>query len=195
MSRKQISLYILLLLGIILPAQTATAQKAALKTNLLYDATSTINLGVEFRLAPKWTLDLSANYNGWTLAKERKIKHWMVQPEARYWLCEPFNGHFFGLHALVSQFNMGGIKLPFNIGQNGIRNHRYEGWAAGGGLSYGYHWILGKRWGLEASIGVGYAYLDYDQFQSGKCGTKTGCKTLHYFGPTKAGITLIYMLK
>ncbi len=35
---------------------SAIAQKAAIKTNLLYDATTTFNLGVEFSLAPKWTL-------------------------------------------------------------------------------------------------------------------------------------------
>ena len=38
----------------------AVAQKVALKTNLLYDATSTMNLGFEFGLSPKWTLDVSA---------------------------------------------------------------------------------------------------------------------------------------
>lgn len=36
----------------------AVAQKVALKTNLLYDATSTMNLGFEFGLSPKWTLDV-----------------------------------------------------------------------------------------------------------------------------------------
>ena len=40
---------------------TASAQKVAVKTNLLYDVTTTLNLGAEFRLAPKWTLDVSGN--------------------------------------------------------------------------------------------------------------------------------------
>lgn len=40
-------------------------QKFAVKSNLLYDATATINLGVEMGLSKKWTLDLSGNYNGW----------------------------------------------------------------------------------------------------------------------------------
>ena len=34
-------------------------QKFAVKSNLLYDATATINLGVEMGLSKKWTLDLS----------------------------------------------------------------------------------------------------------------------------------------
>ena len=61
-------------------------QKFAVKSNLLYDATATINLGVEMGLSKKWTLDLSGNYNGWKFGDDMRWKHWMVQPEARYWL-------------------------------------------------------------------------------------------------------------
>lgn len=42
---------------------SAFGQKAAIKTNILYDATATVNLGVEIGLAPRWTLDISGNYN------------------------------------------------------------------------------------------------------------------------------------
>ena len=41
------------------------AQKVAVKTNLLYDATTTMNLGLEIGLGKKWSLDLSGNYNPW----------------------------------------------------------------------------------------------------------------------------------
>ena len=58
-----------------------SAQDIAIKTNLLYDISTTINLGAEFRLAPKWTLDLSANYNPFTFSDSKKWKHWMAQPE------------------------------------------------------------------------------------------------------------------
>jgi hypothetical protein len=55
--------------------------------------------------------------------------------------------------------------------------------------------VLGNRWGLEATVGVGYAYLDYDKYPCAKCGRKIGSASEHYFGPTKAGITLIFMIK
>ena len=61
-----------------------SAQDISLKTNLLYDISTTFNLGAEFRLAPKWTLDVSANYNPFTFSDSKKWKHWMAQPEARY---------------------------------------------------------------------------------------------------------------
>ena len=54
------------------------AQRWGVKTNVLYDATSTINLGVEVGLAPKWTLDVSGNYNPWTFSDYKKLKHWML---------------------------------------------------------------------------------------------------------------------
>ena len=71
--------------------------KFAIKTNALYWATSTPNLGFEVGLAKKITLDVSGNYNPWKFGDDRQIKHWLVQPELRYWLCERFNGSFFGL--------------------------------------------------------------------------------------------------
>ena len=62
--------------------------KFAIKTNALYWATSTPNLGFEVGLAKKITLDVSGNYNPWKFGNDRQIKHWLVQPELRYWLCE-----------------------------------------------------------------------------------------------------------
>ena len=181
-----------------------TAQTAALKTNLLYDATSTINLGLEFKLKSNWTLDLSGNVNLWTFSGNKKMKLWLVQPEARWWTCHQFSGHFLGAHFHGGQFNMGGM-LPWGFtngkmfgrfgGQAAIMDNRYQGWLTGAGLSYGYHWILGKRWGLEATLGVGYAYIKYEKYPCTECGSKLADEKKNYFGPTKAGISLIYMIK
>ena len=63
------------------------------------------------------------------------------------------------------------------------------------GISYGYSWILGKRWNIEATIGFGYAYSNYDKYDCATCGRFKGSQDKHYFGPTKAGISLIYIIK
>ena len=86
------------------------AQDIALKSNILYDASGTINLGAEVGLAPRWTLDVSGNYNGWVRSHGRTWKHWMLQPEARYWFCDRFTGHFVGVHAHGGQYNVGNLK-------------------------------------------------------------------------------------
>lgn len=176
-------------------AEYVSAQKIGVKTNLLYDATTTMNLGVEVGLSDRWTFDLSANYNPWMLNKEmnRKIKHYLIQPEARYWLCEKFNGHFFGLNTGFAQYNIGAVKIPFAKDSD---KYRYEGWATGVGLSYGYSIILAGRWNMEFTLGAGLIYTRYDKFDCADCGKKIeGNVSKPFFAPTKMGITLIYMIK
>lgn len=59
-------------LGILLcNTDNSYAQKVAVKTNLLYDATTTMNLGLEIGLGKKWSLDLSGNYNPGSLMMKR----------------------------------------------------------------------------------------------------------------------------
>ena len=82
-------------------------QEFAVKTNVLYDATMTINLGAELEVAPKWSVELSGNFNGWNMGNGRRWKHWLVQPEARYWFCEALGGHFLGMHLLGGKYNIG----------------------------------------------------------------------------------------
>ena len=60
---KKILILILLMSGCFI--LESYAQKVTLKSNLLYDATATMNLGLEFGLARKWTLDVPVNYNPW----------------------------------------------------------------------------------------------------------------------------------
>ena len=176
-------------------AMSSFGQKWGVKTNLLYDVTTTMNFGVEFRLAPCWTLDVSGNYNPWTLDKgdNKKMKHYLVQPEVRYWLCKSFQGHFFGVHAGFSEFNFSKMRVPFL--PSSTRHHRYEGYALLGGVSYGYSWILGRRWNLEATVGGGYIYFDYDVYKCATCGDYLGKTSKGRWNVTKAGITLVYMIK
>lgn len=161
-----------------------------IKTNLLYDATITVNFGVEFRIGQRISLDLSGDWNPWTFSNRRKWKHALAQPEIRLWARETFSGHFFGLHTHYAYYNVG--NLPNGIFSGHMADHRYEGWLSGAGGSYGYRLNFSRNWGLEAIIGVGYAYLDYDKYKCGACGEKLGSDTKNYWGPTKAGITLIY---
>ena len=161
----------------------------ALKTNILYDATATINLGVEFRTGKRTSIDVSGNWNPFTFGDNRKWKHVLIQPEFRWWLKESFGGHFFGAHVQYAYYNAGNLPKPFS---SNLRDHRFEGWLTGVGVSYGYRWNFTPNWGLEATIGVGYAYMDYDKYECQTCGSKVGSNTKNYFGPTKAGVTLIY---
>lgn len=169
------------------------AQVGGIKTNLIVDATTTMNLGVEIATTPKNTLDLYVNWNPWEPDGGRLIKHLLIQPEYRFWFCEKFAGSFLGVHLHGGLFNMAAVKLPFDM-YPGLRNHRYEGEFIGGGVSYGYQWVLSGSWNLEANIGAGYAYINYDKYQCDDCGKRLEKdKDKHYFGPTKAALSIVYV--
>lgn len=170
---------------------TGRVASVVLKMNLLYDATGSLNLAGEFRLNRKLTLDLPLTYNPWTFTGGKKGKLLLFQPELRYWK-ESLRGFFVGLHVHGAQFNTAKI----------IDDYRYEGWLVGAGLSYGYRWNLSRRWALEATLGAGYAYVDYTKYTAGGTGPE-GCRTCgqklesgqkHYWGPTRAGLSVSYTL-
>ena len=48
---------------------------------------------------------------------------------------------------------------------------------------------------LEATIGAGYVFWDYDRYDCVKCGDYHGGNTKGRFNLTKAGITLVYLIK
>ncbi len=180
------------------------AQEVAVKTNIVYDAMTTPNLGMEVGLSRRSTVNLVYGLNPWTFGTgdngERKAKHWVVQPEYRWWFCSRFNGHFVGVHALGGQFNAANVNLPipggFFGGENlrqGVKEHRYQGGFVGCGVTYGYQWILSRHWNLEAEAGVGYGRVWYDKFLCGECGNRLGGGSTNYAGITKLGISILYI--
>ncbi|MFO3729033.1 MULTISPECIES: DUF3575 domain-containing protein [Butyricimonas] len=196
MGKMSLKLCVFLLFGLFF-STGVKCQKMAVKSNLLYDATATINAGMEFCLATRWTFDLSGNYNGWTISGDRKWKHWMMQPEARYWFCDRFAGHFLGAHALGGKYNIGNLKNSISfLGTDfsKLTDRRYQGWFIGAGVAYGHSWILSKHWNFEAEIGVGYIYTHYDVYPCAECGTRLAKgRSHHYVGPTKAALNLVYL--
>lgn len=179
-------------------AASATGARTVvgLKTNLLYDAILSPNLGLEVGLSGKLTLDVSGNLNLWPI-DGHTWKHWQVQPELRYWLCQRFSGHFLGLETHAGQFNAGDIDLGLSLlgtDFRKLRDNRYQGWQFGGGLTYGYAWALSQHWNLEAEIGLGYSHVIYDRYLCARCGTRTRHNAHHnYYGVTKAQVALEYV--
>lgn len=173
--------------------------KVTLKTNIIPDAALSPNLGLEVKLAKKWSLDLTGQMNLWPIKNstgKHTWKHWLVQPEARYWFCEPFVKSFIAIHAIGGEFNVGNIKNGINfLGSDfsKLTDHRYEGWAAGGGIAYGYALPLSKHWNMEFEIGIGYVYVHYRKFRCTECSGLEGTGHHNYFGPTKAAINFVYL--
>ena len=185
---------------------SASAQKVAVKTNALYWATATPNLGFEFALADRWTFELEGGYNPWNLDSDNnmKVKHWLVSPEFRYWFCNSFQGHFIGINANYTQFNIGGlpegmpnlfVNLNTEVPMPDLSVARIQGWAVGAGLTYGYAFPIARRWNMELTVGYGWWYTECDQYESRKCGLFQQAVARHALGPATAGISFIYMIK
>lgn len=179
------------------------AQEVAVKTNLLYDATTTPNIGIEIGIGNKNTVQLTYGLNPWTFHThqgDRKAMHWVAMPELRWWLCTKMNGHFFGLHLMGGQYNASNVNIPlpgfFFSGTNivkAVRDTRCQGSFAGGGITYGYQWMLGQHCNVEAEIGVGYDRIWYDRYPCYMCGSKIDAGQSNYAGITKLGISFIYI--
>lgn len=158
----KIKLFLIPLLAVLLYLPV-NAQKVGLKSNLLYDAALSPNLGIEIGLAPRWSLDVSGNLNLWTVGEGHKWRHWLVQPEARYWFCQRFAGHFLGFHVLGGEYNVGKLDIPVNfLGSDfrKLKDRRYEGWGVGAGVAYGYAWPISRHWNIEAELGVGWIWTN-----------------------------------
>lgn len=182
----------------------ANAQSIAIKNNLLYDATTTPNLGVEVGLGRKTTGQIFYGLNPWSFGSDdadaKKAKHWLLMPEIRWWTCSKMNGWFFGIHGMGGQFNAANVDLPipgtFFKGDNlrkEVRDYRYEGSYLGGGLTVGYQWILSRHWNFEAEIGAGYDHVWYKKYPCAECGSMIDKATTNYVGVTKLGLSLMYV--
>ena len=175
--------------------QFGHTRQFGIKTNLLYWGTTTPNLGLEMAVGNRHTAQVFFGLNPWKQSggDHSSLRHWMVMPEYRYWFNRSFEGWFMGVHALGGQYNVGGVKFPFGL-LKGLRNHRYEGWYAGGGITAGKQWNLSKHWNFEASLGLGYIHTAYDKFNCGTCGEKLKSAHKNYVGPTKVALSLIYLI-
>lgn len=169
----------------------------AIKANLLYGGVAlTPNLAFEVGINDKSTIELSGGYSWWGRKKDasenhKQFAHYSIRSEYRHWLCERFNGHYFGGNVSFSKYYVSGYKIPLLF----KKDHSYDGWALSAGVDYGYHLVLAKHWGLDFNIGAGYARMDYKKGDCAKCDPKSKSKVSHYFGPTRAGITLTFMIK
>lgn len=190
------SILSLLLLGFV---EDVAAQKVGVSTNLLYWATASPNVSLEYRAGAHSTLGASVGYNPFKFANRvndegvelnPKLMHWSAGAEWRYWTCRPFERFYFGVHVLGGEFNVGGLSLLGSAAEK-----RYAGWGAGAGVGVGYQWALGRRWGLNVALGAGYVHLRYARYDCGACGDLSGRFRRNYFGPTKACVSFVYFIR
>lgn len=160
----------------------------AIKTNVALLGATVANLGMEAGFGNHLSLDIPIVYSPYTVKNNYKLKVMAVQPELRYWLGRPYKGHFFGFHSHLGWFNVA-LKDDYRYQSRGDSPF----W--GFGVSYGYGLPFDEHWGAEFTVGAGYAHIPYEKYYNVPKGAQCGSGIKHYWGLTRAGITLVYKFK
>lgn len=204
MNAKRLIVWIAALL---LAAGSLAAQdRFAVKTNLLHDATGSVNLGVEVGIAPKWTAQIAGSFNDWKTG-DMWLNHLLVSPEVRYWICERFSGTFLSVHAHAGTATLGSFwdfsryfrKFP-NLETFMLK----DATVLGLGVGIGHAFVLGRHWNLELELGLGYMYTKGDEYELAEKADGTHYlpdnaipvlegSVFDYLGPTKAALSLVYL--
>lgn len=174
---------LLLVMGIFTLMQNAQAQRVALKTNGLLWATLSPNIGAEFRVSRRFTVNAELAGNPVSFG-DFKPNYVAFQPEVRYWFSgRPHARWFVGVAGLATYYDM-----CFN-------DTNHDGTAFGGGVTGGYSFVLGNRWSLETTLGLGVIRTKECKFQVGSENPFVNNNNKTLVAPIKAGVTLVYILK
>ena len=171
----------------------------AIKTNLLYDAASALNVEIEVPIGQRWSVAGEWIFPWWKSGKrDVSIQMLMGNLEVKYWLGDRskkdlLTGWSVGAYGGAGLFDMQG----FN--KKGIQSDLFFAT----GLSAGFAHRIGKVLRMEYSVGVGYMQTDYKQYELVRNTEHGDIKVWDYpweerrhrwIGPTKAKIALVWLL-
>lgn len=164
----------------------------AVTTNLLLDAVTIPNLGVEVMLHKRWSV--AANWMYTWMKCDHKHRYWRAYggelacnrrlgrtPERGNCLA----GHHLGVYAQM---------LTYDVEWGG-RGYLGDKWTWGGGLTYGYALPVARRLNLDFTVNVGYLggiYKEYKPIDEHYVWQRT--RRMRWLGPTKVGVHLVWLL-
>lgn len=172
----------LLVCAWLLLALPLSAQRLSLHTNTVEWLVASPNIGAEFGLGNHLSTEISVSGNPCKVSNQWYLKHFRVQPEVKYWIKNLMTGHYVGFTAFYAGFDLG------------LKQRAYYGDAYAAGLTYGYSWILSRRWNIEVSAGAGVTGYRLTRYLPGNehpNPDERGWKPV----PVKLGLSFIYIIK
>ena len=188
----------------------------ALKTNLLFDAIMAPNFEVEVPFGknrewsimvedwfPWWLFDKNAKgdtnpyrsygvpYGNTSKSYRTSYEVWMVGAELRRWFSKCWGdrplmtGHFVGLYLASGKYD---------IERKGVGD---QGEFVSTGATWGYSWLLGKRWNLEFSASAGVLWGPQRHYRGEFDDTHLiwrENRNFFYFGPTKLKLSISWLI-
>ena len=161
------------------------------KSNLLYDAITALNVAVEVPIGEKWSVELEDVCPWWHHENKWAFQLLQVGAEGRYWFKpsrarKVLTGQFGGLYVMGGKYDL-----------QKRRDICYQGEFWSVGASYGYAMPIGKRFNMEFSVSLGFMSTHYKHYNpSENWNDLVADKRKHgrftYWGPTKVKVSLIY---
>lgn len=169
------------------------------RTNMLYDVALLPTLGVDFYLGKNLSIGANWTYAWWS--KNSKHRYWRAYGgdiNLQWFLGEkakekPLQGHHIGIYGQILTYDFEFHGTGWMGGKPGGDLWDKMHW--GVGLNYGYSLPVGRRLNIDFSLGLGYmtgTYYTYKPIDG--CYVWQSTKTRHYFGPTKAEVSLVWLI-
>lgn len=180
----------------VLPQLKASKPLFALKTNLLFDLASALNVEVEVPLGNRFSLAGEWIFPWWLYEKKQyALEILNGNLELRYWLGNRtkenlLTGWFVGIYGGAGLYDVewkdkgyqGEFIIPF-------------------GMSGGFAHKISRNLRMEYSLGIGYMTNKYREYVPQKCGVdgkwhliKQGEGKNTWIGPTRAKVSLVWMI-
>ena len=164
-------------------APSSSGRYLGVKTNIAAWAGTIMNIAADVQVSEHFSIELPILWCPWHVSSKHAVKTFAIQPEARYWLSKPGEGHFFGVHAHVGWFN---------VKWNRDRYQDTDRPLLGAGISYGYLLPFNEHWAGEFTLGAGYANMRYDTYYNMDNGARIDTRTKNYWGITRIGLSVVY---
>lgn len=170
---------------------TEQPYRFAVRTNVLYDAFLLPTLGVEWRMNENVGIKLDGSLAWWGGNPGKVQKMWLVNPEVRWYLLRE-KRFYVGASGTYGEYNI--YKYP--LGSILSKDTGYQGTMWNAGLTVGYQLYLSRCFSVDFNLGLGHTHFDYDTFgiTDGMRVYKEREKTKNLWGPTQAGISLIWTI-
>lgn len=163
----------------------------AVRTNLLYDAMLLPTLGVEWRINEHAGIRLDGSLSWWGGKHGKVQKMWLLNPEVRWYLLRD-KRFYVGASGSYGEYNIYKY-MPGNLLKD---DTGYQGTMWNAGLTAGYRLPLSRCFSIDFNLGLGYTRSEYDSFSitDGVRVYEESNKTKKFWGPTQAGISLVWTI-
>lgn len=163
----------------------------ALRTNVLYDAFLLPTLGVEWRVSSSIGVKLDGSFSRWSTGNAKVQKTWLLNPEVRWYMGNK-KRFYMGAAGNYGEYNI--YKYP--IGNLFSKETGYQGKLWNAGVTVGYQLFLSRSFSLDFNLGLGYTRSEYDSFTmaDGARIYQNRNKSKNFWGPTQAGISLMWTI-